>query len=170
MNEESKQQWIRIVTIVLITFLVSYLAFYMAIKHHLKNLNNPFYQAERLEKMFEKQAYNFDKYELKKMENPFEPKIRPMMVNLVKESNEYKIIIDLTQLDGDENAVNVEVQGDELTVKGNIDKKIRGTEKIISFTQTYYLDEKPEENKITKERKGNKYIVTIPFQNREIDD
>ena len=170
MNEESKQQWIRIVTIVLITFLVSYLAFYMATKHHLKNLNNPFYQAERLEKMFEKQAYNFDKYELKKMENPFEPKIRPMMVNLVKESNEYKIIIDLTQLDGDENAVNVEVQGDELTVKGNIDKKIRGTEKIISFTQTYYLDEKPEENKITKERKGNKYIVTIPFQNREIDD
>jgi hypothetical protein len=26
------------------------------------------------------------------------------------------------------------------------------------------LDEKLEENKITKEKKGNKYIITIPFK------
>ena len=170
MNEESKQHWIHIGVIALIMFLVSYLAFFITLKHHLKNLNNPFYQAERMEKMLEKQSYDFDKYMLKKMENPFEPKIRPMMVNLVKETNEYKVIIDLTQLDGSEDAINIEVQGDELTVKGQIDKKIRGSEKIIKFTQTYYLDEKPEENKITKERKGDKYIVTIPFQSNENED
>ena len=114
--------------------------------------------------MLEKQAYDFDKYMLRKMENPFEPKMRPMMVNLVKEANEYKVIVDLTQLDGDEKAVNVDIKDDELTVKGQFDKKIRGSEKIINFTQTYYLDEKLEENKITKEKKGNKYIITIPFK------
>ena len=164
MNEETKQHWIRICVIALITFLVSYLAFCLALKHHLKKIYNPFYQVERMEKMLEKQAYDFDKYMLRKMENPFEPKMRPMMVNLVKEANEYKVIVDLTQLDGDEKAVNVDIKDDELTVKGQFDKKIRGSEKIINFTQTYYLDEKLEENKITKEKKGNKYIITIPFK------
>ena len=45
--------------------------------------------------------------------------------------------------------------------------------KIINFTQTYYLDEKIDESGITKERKGDKYIVTIPFLNNieeEMDD
>ena len=167
MIEETKQHWIRMGIIALITFLVSYLAFFMALKHHIKSLNNPFYQAERLEKMIEKEQRNFDKYD--KMNNPFEPKMRPMMVNLVKEPNEYKVIVDLSQLDGNAEAVEVLVQGDELTVKGNIDKKIRGTEKIINFTQTYYLDEKLEESKITKEIKGDRYIVTIPYKT-EIDD
>jgi hypothetical protein len=86
-NEESKQHWIRVGVIALITFLVSYLAFCLALKHHLKKAYNPFYQAEKMEKMLEKQAYDFDNYMLKKMENPFEPKMRPTMINLVKEGN-----------------------------------------------------------------------------------
>ena len=54
MNEETKQHWIRTGSIALITFLVAYLAFYLALKHHLKRVENPFYQAERMEKMLEK--------------------------------------------------------------------------------------------------------------------
>ena len=169
-NEESKQHWIRVGVIALITFLVSYLAFCLALKHHLKKAYNPFYQAEKMEKMLEKQAYDFDNYMLKKMENPFEPKMRPTMINLVKEPSEYKVIVDLAQLDGDESAIKVDVQGNELTVKGQFDKKIRGSEKIINFTQTYYLDEKLEGTKITKENRGNKYIVTIPFVSEDNDD
>ena len=41
-------------------------------------------------------------------------------------------------------------------------KELRG-EKIMNFSQSFYLDEKLIPNKIIKERKGNKYIVTIPF-------
>ena len=37
-------------------------------------------------------------------------------------------------------------------------------EKIISFAQAYYLDEKLETDKIIKEKKGDKYIITIPFE------
>ncbi len=170
MNEESKQHWVRVGIVALIIFLVSYLAFCLALKHHLKKTYNPFYQVEKMEKMLEKQAYDFDNYMLKKMENPFEPKMRPTMVNLVKELNEYKVIIDLNQLDNDENAVKVDIQGDELTIKGQFDKKIRGSEKIINFAQTYYLEEKLQENKIVKEKKGNKYIITIPFETSDNDD
>ena len=106
---------------------------------------------------------SFDKYMINHMENPFMPKMRPMFVNLVKEANEYKVIVDLTQIE-DEKALNVDIKDNELTVKGEFDRNVRGTEKIINFTQTYYLDEKLDEDKITKEKKGNKYIITIPFK------
>ena len=78
--------------------------------------------------------------------------------------------VDLSQFNNDENAVNVTINNDELTVKGEIDKKIRGSEKIIRFTQTYYLNENLDETKITKERKGDKYIITIPFKTKENND
>lgn len=163
MNEETKQEWLKIGAIALITFLVSYLAFCIAIKHHMKELRGPYYQAERMEKYMEKQERDFDKYMINHMENPFMPRMRPMFVNLVKEANEYKVIVDLTQIE-DEKALNVDIKDNELTVKGEFDRNVRGTEKIINFTQTYYLDEKLDEDKITKEKKGNKYIITIPFK------
>lgn len=167
MNEETKQHWLKIGTVALITFLVSYFAFYLAMKHNLRKLNDPYYQAQRMEKMIEKQAHDY--FNDKGMNNPFEAKMRPMMVNLVKEVNEYKVIIDLSRFDGSEDTVDVLVNDNELTVKGEIDKKNRGTERIINFTQTYYLDEKIDKDKITREKKGNKYIVTIPFKSNEIE-
>ena len=173
MNEETKQHWIRLTIIALVLFLVSYLAFYLSLKNHLKNLNNPFYQAQRMEKAFEKQVRDFDKFNEKYLNNPFEPKMRPMIVNLVKEPQEYKVIVDLSALDGNEESINITINNDELTVTGKMDKKNQSSEKIINFTQTYYLDETLEESKIIKEKKGNKYIITIPFkttENEEVDD
>ena len=167
MLEETKHHWLRICAIALISFIAAFLAFYIVMEIMINRISSPAYQVKRIEKAFEKQDREFERFIDKRMENPFEPKMRPMMVNLVKEPNEYKVIIDLTQLDGNEEAIKVDVEGDELTVKGNIDKKIRGTEKIINFTQTYYLDENLDESKITKERKGDKYIITIPFNKKE---
>ena len=101
--------------IALVLFLVSYLAFYLSLKNHLKNLNNPFYQAQRMEKAFEKQVRDFDKFNEKYLNNPFEPKMRPMIVNLVKEPQEYKVIVDLSALDGNEESINITINNDELT-------------------------------------------------------
>ena len=98
------------------------------------------------------------------LNNPFEPKMRPMIVNLVKEANEYRVIVDLAQFDGDENLISIDTNDNELTVKGQLDKNVRGTEKIIRFTQSYSLDEKINKENIKKEKKDNKYIITIPFE------
>ena len=56
MNEETKHEWLKIGTIALVTFLVSYLAFCIALKHHSKKMHNPFYQAERLENMLKNKS------------------------------------------------------------------------------------------------------------------
>lgn len=162
-EETTKHHWLRIGAIALITFIVAFLAFYVVMEIMIHRITSPSYQVKQIEKLIAKQEQDFNRLEHNLMENPFVPKMRPMMVNLVKEPSEYKVIVDLEQLEGDEKAINVVVNGDELTIKGQMDKKIRNSEKIINFTQTYYLDEKLEESKIVKERKGNKYIVTIPF-------
>ena len=62
MNEELKQNWIKISVLALVFFLVSYLAFCLTLKHHIKKLNSPFYQMQRMEKMLEKQNKDFDKF------------------------------------------------------------------------------------------------------------
>ena len=169
-EETRKHHWLRIGAIALITFIVAFIAFYIVMEIMIHRITSPSYQVKQMEKLIAKQERNFNRFEQNLRENPFEPKMRPMIVNLVKEPNEYKVIVDLEQLDGDEKAVNITVNGDELTIKGQLDKKIRNSEKIINFTQTYYLDEKLEENKIIKERQGNKYIVTIPFTSEDNDD
>ena len=97
-------------------------------------------------------------------ENPFEPKMRPMLVNLVKENNEYKVIVDLKPLGDDEKNVDVSLKDNVITISGDMQQKELRGEKIMNFSQAFYLDEKLISNKISKVKKGNKYIITIPFE------
>ena len=165
MTEENlTHNWKKILTVALVTFIMAFLAFYIVMEIMVRRINNPINDFKRMERMIQHQQRDFRLMEDKMMENPFVPRMRPMIVNLVKENDEYKVIIDLTPLDGDEKSVAVNIDGKVLTVVGELDKTMHGNERIISFKQAYYLDEKLDVNKITKEKKGNKYIVTIPFE------
>ena len=116
------------------------------------------------EKMLAKQENRFENYEDRMMESPFQPRLRPMLVNLVRENGEYRVIVDLKPFDGETNGINVSVEGNVLSVSGELDKKFHGNEKIINFRQAYFLDDKLEVDKMTKEKKGDKYIITIPVE------
>ena len=165
MNEETtKHHWLRIGAIALMTFIIVFLAFYLVMQIMINRITSPAYQARQIERMLTQQERDFERLVQKGMENPFEPKMRPSMVNLVKEVGEYKVIVDLGPLDGNENAIDIKIDNNELTVSGELDKKIRGSEKMISFDQTYSLDEELLSDKITKEKKGNKYVITIPYK------
>ena len=163
-TENEKPQGLKFIAIVFMTFIVSFLAFYAVMEIMLHRMTSPIYQAKRIEKMIQKEQRELRRYEDKILDNPFEPKIRPMIVNLVKEPNEYRIIVDLKPLDGDENAVSIKTDENTITIKGELEKKSHGNEKIINFSQTYYLDEMPDITKMTKEKKGDKYIIIIPYE------
>ena len=98
------------------------------------------------------------------MDNACDQKMAAMRVNLVKEANEYKIIVDLKPIGENEKNVSVKLDDNTVTVSGAIDKKEHHREDIMNFSQSYYLDEKLLPDKISKERVGNKYIITIPFK------
>ena len=160
MLEENKHHLLKVIGVIIATFLGAFLAFYFAVDLTLNRMFNPEYQIRKMEKTMN----NIQKFDEKMMESPFVPKMSPMLVNLVKEPNEYKVIVDLKSLGDDEKNVDVKLDNNMVTISGDMQKKELKGEKIMNFSQSFYLDEKLIPNKIIKERKGNKYIVTIPFE------
>ena len=160
MLEENQHHLLKVIGVIIATFLGAFLAFYLAVDLTLNRMFNPEYQIRKIEKSMN----NIQKFDERMMENPFVPKMSPMLVNLVKEANEYKVIVDLKLLGDDEKNVDVKLDNNIVTVSGDMQKKELRGEKIMNFSQSFYLDEKLLSNKIIKERKGNKYIVTIPFE------
>ena len=160
MLEENKHHLLKVIGVIIATFLGAFLAFYLAVDLTLNRMFNPEYQIRKMEKTMN----NMQKFDEKMMESPFVPKMSPMLVNLVKEPNEYKVIVDLKSLGDDEKNVDVKLDNNMVTISGDMQKKELKGEKIMNFSQSFYLDEKLIPNKIIKERKGNKYIVTIPFE------
>lgn len=160
MLEENKHHLLKVIGVIIATFLGAFLAFYLAVDLTLNRMFNPEYQIRKMERTMN----NIQKFDEKMMESPFVPKMSPMLVNLVKEPNEYKVIVDLKLLGDDEKNVDVKLDNNMVTISGDMQKKELRGEKIMNFSQSFYLDEKLIPNKIIKERKGNKYIVTIPFE------
>lgn len=158
--EENKHHLLKVVGVIIATFIGAFLAFYLAVDLTLNRMLNPEYQIKKLEKTMHK----IEKFDDKMMENPFVPRMSPMLVNLVKEANEYKVIVDLKPLGDDEKNVDVSLKDNVITISGDMQQKELRGEKIMNFSQSFYLDEKLIANKISKEKKGNKYIVTIPFE------
>lgn len=168
MTENEKQHtWARTLGIIIATFIGAFLAFYLAIDLTINRMLSPEYHIKKMEKMMQKQERSFHKFEDKMMDNPFEPKMAPMLVNLVKEPNEYKIVVDLKPLGGNEKNINVKYDNKLVTVSGEMEKTTKHEEKIMNFSQSYYLDEDVNIDKMTKEKKGNNYIITIPFEEAE---
>ena len=160
MLEENKHHLLKVIGVIIATFLGAFLAFYLVVDLTFGRMFNPEYQIRKMEKTMN----NIQKFDEKMMESPFVPKMSPMLVNLVKEANEYKIIVDLKPLGNNEKNVDIKLENNIATVSGDMEKKELRGEKIMNFSQSFYLDEKLMLNKVIKERKGNKYIVTIPFE------
>ena len=162
-NEEKKGGRLKILGIVALTFFVAFVAFFAALELSIHRLTDPVYQVKHMEKIMKQEAKKFERLEDKMMENPFEPKMQPMLVNLVKENNEYKVIVDLKPLGGSDKNIKVNLENNIVSIYGDMEKKEHRGEEIMSFAQSYYLDEELIPDKMTKEKMGNKYIITIPF-------
>lgn len=164
MEEERKHSWVKIIAIFLATLIGAFLAFYFAADITFHRMLSPEYNLKRMERIMKQQERSFHKIDEKFIENPFEPKMAPMLVNLVKEASEYKIIVDLKPIGNDEKNLNIKIDKNVITVSGEMEKISRHGERIINFSQSFYLDEDIEIEKMTKERNGNKYIITLPFK------
>ena len=165
MEEEKKRNIYRLLSIAILGIFALFMAFYFAMELILHKITSPEYTIKHVERIIKSQEREMRKAEkLLLTENPFEPKMRPMLVNLIKENQEYKAIVDLKPFDGNNEGIDVAVDKKTLTISGKFDKRILDSEKIINFSQSYYLDEDLLVDKITKEKKGDKYIITIPFE------
>lgn len=166
--DEDNKKWLKVLGCIVLGFVIAYLSFYVAVVFALHKFFNPEINPQNIskdfDKMIQRQNKEFRKLEKTFGDNPFEPKIRPMLVNLVKENGKYLIIVDLKQIDGDENGIDIKIKDNIISVKGEFEESSSHGEKILDFSQSYYVDEKLDTANLTKEKKGNKYIITIPFK------
>ena len=76
--------------------------------------------------------------------------------------DEYKIVIDLRPFDDNEKNVQFELNNNMATVTASVEKEKRHEDRIVNFSQTFYLEGDLDVAKIKKEKMKNKYIITIP--------
>lgn len=166
--DEDNKKWLKVLGYIVLGFVIAYISFYAAVIFALHRFFSPDINTQDLsknfDKMIQKQEKEFRTLEKALGENPFEPKIRPMLVNLVKENGKYLIIVDLKQIDGDENGIDIKIKNNIISVKGEFKENSNHGERILDFSQSYYVDEKLDTANLTKEKKGDKYIITIPFK------
>ena len=123
MEENKYQKWLKILAIAIVGFIMVFAAFYIAVTVALHQLLDPVYNSKHIDKIIKQQERNFEQFERELSEHPFLPKTRPMLVNLVKENDEYKIIVDLKPLEGNENDVNVKIKDNIISIEGSLEKQ-----------------------------------------------
>lgn len=161
---EEKHGCLKVIGVIIAAFAGAFLAFYFVVNTTITRLMNPEYQMRRMERMMEHQERNFRKMEAKMIEHPFEEKAFPVLTRFAKEPDAYRITLDLKALNNDEKNVNVELKDNILSISGAADKKDKHKERSINFSQSFYLDGNLKNDGITKEKDGDKYIITVPYE------
>ena len=77
----------------------------------------------------------------------------------------YVIVIDLKHFNNDENNIRFNLNGNVVTVSGNIVKNKKNKENSYFFTETFEIPEKIDFSEIKKEKIDNMYIITLPIEN-----
>ena len=163
LEEEKRQHFKHALCTFLAALIGGFLAFYVVMDITLARMLDPMRSIKRAEKMMMNQAR-----EMKRLDNDiFTPSPMPLhhsIITMIKEDGAYKFIVDLKQLNNNEKNVEVIVNDDTVNIKGAVEKSKGRENSIVEFSQTFALGQKIETSKVTKERKGDKYIVTVPVE------
>ncbi len=152
----------------LLIFFAAYCAFYTVIDWHMKKMLPPhmFLRNNRVEHMMNKEMRKMDKM-MKKGEFT---RHSANVIHLEQSKDFYKVIIDLRVFDNNENNVQVNANGNILTINGRSIRKSNNEEQISEFQQSYMFGNNVKLDSLTKETNGNYYIITIPIGNNNQDD
>lgn len=85
-------------------------------------------------------------------------------VNTSYDSDKFNVIIGLKPFNGDENKINYNVAGRKLTVFGKSKVQDDNFEQDIAFSQDFFLPQNADILKISKVKKGNKLIISVPLK------
>ena len=148
----------------LLIFLGAYCAFYVVSDWHFKRMIMP--PVAKMDRAFKREMRDFDK--MLKFEHGMAKQISHV-IHLEQDNDAYRIMIDLRAFDNNENNVKIDTNGNTLTINGQSIKKTKRQEQISEFQQSYLFGDNVNLREMTKETKGNYYIITIPIST-EIED
>ncbi len=133
--------------------------------HHIKHMKNNHYQETNIfddEELFKDINKDFELMTPKMFAPITTPKFH--IVNIEENNDNYKITIDLKQFHDDEKNVMVDVKPNYVKISGKASVKTEKEQSSFSYFQEIPLTKKIELEDIKKEKIGNNYIITIPFE------
>ena len=163
---EENNNVLKYVLIFIATIIGAFLAFYFVADITLKTMLSPDYHMRKAEKMIKQMDKQMDRQFdndfnnimviSKSMKNPIE----------IEENNTgYKVTISLKDFGNSSKNINIEVDNDNiLKIEATNEVKKGNRENFMNISQSYLLNRKINKDKITKEERNGKYIVTIPFK------
>lgn len=142
----------------------AFLAFYVVTDWYFKAMLNPVNQMKRMDKVIEKRDREMEKAFKKAFQGTERLQERANhVIRLEQSDNEYKVLVDLVPLNDNEKNVSVKTNGNILTVKAVGLHGFGDRKSLVEFTQSYMFGDDVDLAKLTKERKDEMYIITIPI-------
>ncbi len=165
-EKKAKKECKKLLMVAIMSFLGSFLAFYVlmhqTILHYFSPIRNDILRNERrLIHDFNKDAQKFIGIPKKEFRH-FKNKISAIQTE--KYEDAYVIVVDLKQFNNNENNIRFNINGNMVTVSGNVIKDKHNKENAYFFTETFEIPEKINMEEIKKEKIGNKYIITLPIE------
>ena len=149
----------------LLALIGAFLAFYVVTDWYFKAMIDPVSQMRRMDRAIEHR----EKKKKKAFKKAFKGTERLQeranhVIRLEQTDDEYKILVDLVPLNNSEKNVEVKTDGNILTVKAMGMHGFGERKSIVEFTQSYMFGDDVDLTKLTKKRKGDMYIITIPVE------
>lgn len=155
---------IKFALLLLALFLASYLAVYYVLDQIRHSYYIPQAQLESIDKILKEQDKLFESMGALPMHNSVTKELNnPIEIYKNEAENAYKIVLNLKDFDNNPENIKLDIMDDKIIIRGNVETNKKNLEKRYEFTQTIVFPEKIEKDKIKKETKKNKYIITLPI-------
>ncbi len=160
----------------LLVFLGAFSAFYVISDWHFKRMYDPAFYMRRMDKAIMQRENDYNKMEMREFKHNQKLQKKFMkheerlsrdvgrFVHVEKLDDAYKIIIDLRPFDNNEKNVEVKTSGNTMTINAAGEKNIHNKQELIRYNQTFSFAENIDASNIIKERRGDDYIITVPFE------
>lgn len=146
----------------LATLIGAFLAVYFVTNTAIDRMMNPYFAMHKMDKEFHKMDREFVKEF-----PPHHHMYKHSTIDFFRTPDEYKFVIDLKPFNGNPNNIKVDTQDHNITISGEATVNKKHSETFTSFSQTYTLDDDANIEKITKKTHNDKYIITIPLEDKE---
>ena len=149
----------------LMALIGAFLAFYVVTDWYFKAMLNPVNQMKRMDRAIERRDREMEKAFKKAFHGTERLQERANhIIKLEQDDDEYKVLVDLVPLNDSEKNVDVRTNGNLLTVKAAGIHGFGDRKSLVEFTQSYMFGDNVDLSKLTKERKGDTYVITIPIE------
>lgn len=163
-NNSKTEKMIKFALLLLALFLASYLAVYYILDQIRHSYYIPRTQLESIDKIIKEQDKMFDSMGTLPMYNEVTKDFNtPVEMYKNDAENAYKIIINLKDLNNNPENIKLDINKNSITIKGISQTNKKNTKKHYEFSQNIVFPEQIEKDKIKKEHKKNKYIITLPI-------